>query len=166
MGKATKSLYSRKTLSFRRVSHQTFVQHVPDVPYRSGSRFVSSVYILSESSFIMPKEKADSEVKRLRKEQEKTRRDEVFGGLTNAERSEYERKSDRIHELESKISVKSAASAKAEQKLQWNRDSETDTPQGEAHQPYHSREKYSTDSSTESRRQRKPKKAPEEKRGE
>jgi hypothetical protein len=83
----------------------------------------------------MAKEKPQSELTRLRTEQEKTRRDEVFGGLTPAERAEYKRKSERIYELESEIQAsavaeKSSQFAKAEQKRQWNKESETDTPQG------------------------------------
>lgn len=120
----------------------------------------------------MAKEKADSEWKRLRKEQEKTRRDEVFGGLTAVERAEYDRKSDRIRELESEIqasavAAKSSGFAKAEQRVQWNKEPETDTRQAEAHQPYRSREKDSTGSSADSRKQRrKAKDAPDEKGGE
>jgi hypothetical protein len=37
---------------------------------------------------------------RLRKEQSKTRRDEVFGGLSLTELAEYDGKAERIHELE------------------------------------------------------------------
>jgi len=92
----------------------------------------------------MAKEKSECELKRLRTEQNKTRQDEVFGGLSPAERAEYEGKSERIHELESEIQAsavaeKSSQSAKAERKRQWNKEPE-------AHQPYRSREKDSTDS--------------------
>ena len=45
-------------------------------------------------------ETRESELIRLREEQSKTRREEVFGGLSAAERSAYEIKADRIHELE------------------------------------------------------------------
>jgi hypothetical protein len=120
----------------------------------------------------MAKEKPESELKRLRTEQNQTRRDEVFGGLSPAERAAYDRKSKRIYELESQIHAsavakKSPRSAQAEQRLQWNKEPETDTPQGEAHQPYRSREQGSTGSSTDSRRQRaKANKTPEEKGGE
>ena len=120
----------------------------------------------------MAREKPESELKRLRTEQNQTRRDEVFGGLSPAERAAYDRKSKRIYELESEIQAsdiaeKSSGSAKAEQRLQWNKEPETDTPQGEAHQPYRSREQRSTGSSTDSRRQRgTAKKTPEEKGGE
>jgi hypothetical protein len=49
----------------------------------------------------MVEEKPQSELMRLRKEQNKTRRDEVFGGLSSAELAEYEGKAERIHQLES-----------------------------------------------------------------
>jgi hypothetical protein len=49
---------------------------------------------------IMRDETLKSELIRLRKEQSKTRRDEVFGGLSPSERAAYESKEDRIHELE------------------------------------------------------------------
>jgi hypothetical protein len=120
----------------------------------------------------MAKEEPQSELTRLLREQEKTRRDEVFGGLTPAERAEYKRKAERIQKLESEIQASAVAEnssqvAKAEQKRQWNKESETDTPQGEAHQPYRSREKDSMGSSTDSNRRRgKAKKAPEEQGGE
>jgi hypothetical protein len=73
----------------------------------------------------MAREKHEFELKRLRAEQNKTRQDEVFGGLSPAEQAEYNRKSERIHELESEIQAsavaeKSSGSAKAEQQLQWN----------------------------------------------
>jgi hypothetical protein len=41
-----------------------------------------------------------AELSRLRKEQATTRHDEVFGELTPEERSAYERKQQRIRELE------------------------------------------------------------------
>jgi hypothetical protein len=59
----------------------------------------------------MATEKRESELERLRREQSKTRHDEVYGGLSPAEQAEYNRKSDRIHELEGEIQ----ASAIAEQ---------------------------------------------------
>jgi hypothetical protein len=63
----------------------------------------------------MATEKRESELKRLRREQSKTRYDEVYGGLSPAEQAEYNRKSDRIHELEGEIQ----ASAIAEQTTGW-----------------------------------------------
>ena len=73
----------------------------------------------------MLEEKPQSELTRLRKEQNKARHDEVFGGLSSAELAEYNGKADRIHELESKIQAsavakKSFQSGKAEQSRQWN----------------------------------------------
>ena len=51
----------------------------------------------------MAREKHESELKRLRTEQNKTRQDEVFGGLSPAERARYDGKSERIRKLESEI---------------------------------------------------------------
>jgi hypothetical protein len=45
-------------------------------------------------------ESEQTELSRLRREQAKTRHDEVFGGLTPGERSAYDRKQQRIQELE------------------------------------------------------------------
>jgi len=42
----------------------------------------------------------ENELIRLRREQSKTRQDEVFGGLSPAERAVYDTKENRIHELE------------------------------------------------------------------
>ena len=96
----------------------------------------------------MAKEKPESELKRLRNEQYKTRQDEVFGGLSPAERTEYNRKRKRINDLEIELAAsagakKSTQSATAEQRRQWNKNSETDTPQDKAQQPYRNREKDS-----------------------
>jgi len=49
-------------------------------------------------------EKPEFELARLRDQQTKTREDEVFGGLTRAERSAYEQRQDRINELEITLS--------------------------------------------------------------
>jgi hypothetical protein len=114
------------------------------------------------------REKPESELKRLRAEQNKSRQNEVFGGFSPAERIEYEVKSERIHTLEIEIlagagAEQNARSAKAEQQFQWNKESETDTPQAEAHQPYRSREEDATRATDSKRQQRKPKKEPREK---
>jgi hypothetical protein len=53
----------------------------------------------------MPKEDRELELARLRNEVKKTRQDEVFGGLTVAERAEYDRKKLRIRELEIELSA-------------------------------------------------------------
>jgi hypothetical protein len=65
----------------------------------------------------MAEKKRQSELKRLRAEQYKTLQDEVYGGLSRSEQAEYNRKSDRIHELEREIQAsvvakKSSRSAK------------------------------------------------------
>jgi hypothetical protein len=52
----------------------------------------------------MKSETADVELARLRKEQKKTRQDEIFGGLTDEERSAYENKAHRIRQLEFELS--------------------------------------------------------------
>jgi hypothetical protein len=60
---------------------------------------------------------------------------------------------------------RNARSVKDEQQFQWNKESETDTPQAEAHQPYRSREKDSTSNTDSKTQQRKAKKAPREQDG-
>jgi hypothetical protein len=107
----------------------------------------------------MAEEKPESELARLREEQSKTRQEEVFGGLSLAERAQYNAKAERIHVLERTIQApavakKSSQSAKAKQRRQWREEAETDTPQAEAHQPYRSREKDSADFSKDSKRKR------------
>ena len=57
----------------------------------------------------MANETPTSELKRLGQEQDKTRRDEVFGGLSAAERAEYDVKRVRIHALEREIQASAAA---------------------------------------------------------
>lgn len=42
----------------------------------------------------------EDELIRLRREQSRTRQDEVFGGLSAAERAAYDAKENRIHQLE------------------------------------------------------------------
>ncbi|MGA8622231.1 MAG: hypothetical protein WB660_27385 [Candidatus Sulfotelmatobacter sp.] len=110
----------------------------------------------------MEKENPQSELSRLRKEQSKARQDEVFGGLSPAERAEYNEKAKRIDELKIELRASAAANSskrgtKAEHKGQWNKESETDTLQSEAHQPYRSREKAPIDDDTNSSK-RKPSK--------
>jgi hypothetical protein len=55
-------------------------------------------------------EQLESELKRLRKEQRKTRQDEVFGGLSTVEKAEYNGKARRVHELERKLQASTLAS--------------------------------------------------------
>jgi hypothetical protein len=105
------------------------------------------------------RENLESELKRLRKEQRTSLENEVFGGLSREERAEFNGKTKRINQLEiertaSTITQNSVQSAKAEQTRQWNKESETDTPQAGAHQPYRSREKDSADASNDSTKRR------------
>ena len=86
------------------------------------------------------------ELIRLRKEQTKTREDEVFLGLSPAERAQYDQKTQRINVLENKLQMSGTSErsaergAEQEQRSRWNQQSETDIPRSEAHQPYRSRE--------------------------
>jgi len=93
----------------------------------------------------MRDENPHSELARLRREQIKTRQDEVFGGLSHAERAEYNRKAKRIHELEIELQASVVTELHsqpdliaAEQRHEWNKNSETDTPQSSGRQPYRS----------------------------
>jgi len=52
----------------------------------------------------MQYESEQAELSRLREEQAQTRHDEVFGGLTPAERRTYDIKRDRIYDLERRLS--------------------------------------------------------------
>jgi hypothetical protein len=104
-------------------------------------------------------EKPEFELRRLRTEQEKTRQDEVFLGLLPAERAGYNRRRERIRRLEGEIQTiaiaeKTSQFAKAEQRHQWKEESETDTPQAVARQPYRNREKDSEDASRDSTKKR------------
>jgi hypothetical protein len=93
----------------------------------------------------MAEETPQSEVIRLRKAQILARQHEVYGGFSPAERLEYDERAKRIKELDAQLeAIAVAGKAGAEQRRNWNKSSETDTPQGEARQPYRSREKDST----------------------
>jgi hypothetical protein len=105
------------------------------------------------------KETPESELKRLRAEQIKALEDEVFGGLSRAERAAYEGKTKRINQLEIELTAsattkKRAQSAKAEQTRGWNKEPETDTSQTSARRPYENREKDLANPSANSRRKR------------
>ena len=107
----------------------------------------------------MAKENPESELRRLRTEQSKTRRDEVFGGLSHAERTEYNARAQRIRKLENEIQAsagakKSSQSAGANHGPQRREEAETDTPQAEARQPYRNREKDSARGSGDSTKKR------------
>jgi len=92
-----------------------------------------------------------SELTHLRKQQAKARQDEVFGGLSRAERAEYAARAKRIHDLETELELHTEPARPgslsdmlaAGQRREWEKEAAADTPQGEAHQPYRSREKDS-----------------------
>ncbi len=93
-------------------------------------------------------ETSNAELLRLFKEQTKALEDEVFGGMSLSERNEYYGRTKRINELEIElagveVAKKTSQSAKADHKVQWSKQAETDTPQAEAHQPYRNRERDS-----------------------
>jgi hypothetical protein len=99
----------------------------------------------------MEEENPQSEVTRLRKTQFLARQQEIYGGFSPAERTEYDNRAKRIEELDAQLqAIAFTDKAAAEQRREWNKSSETDTPQSEARQPYYSREKDSTTTLTES----------------
>jgi hypothetical protein len=98
---------------------------------------------------IVAKETLESELKRLKQDQRKMREDEVFLGLTPAERAVFNEKLARISSLEIKIQTMASAeekarSFKAEQRGRWNQSAETDASQTEARQSYRNRETESS----------------------
>jgi hypothetical protein len=104
----------------------------------------------------MANQKLHSELTRLRREQSKAREAEVFGGFSRAERGEYEARANRIHDVEIELDHTKPAERDsssdmraAGQKREWDKTSETDTPQSNAHQPYRSREKDSANAFTD-----------------
>ena len=93
----------------------------------------------------MEDETPHSELIQLLKAQNRARQNEVFGGLSKQERDEYDCRGMRIHELDAQLDTIAAAdTVAAEQRREWNKESETDTPRGESRQPYRTREQYST----------------------
>jgi hypothetical protein len=102
-------------------------------------------------------EKFQSELARLRIQQSKARGDEVFGGFSKTEKREYDARATRIHDLETQLHVAPDAFVRgaANQRRQWNKTSETDTPQSAAHQSYRSREQDSSEAFAESLTKRK-----------
>jgi hypothetical protein len=92
-----------------------------------------------------------SELTRLRKQQAKARQDEVFGGLSRAERAEYDARANRIHDVETELELhtgpaepgSSSDRLAAAQRREWEKESAIDTPQSESHQPYRSQERDS-----------------------
>ncbi len=65
---------------------------------------VNSDRMRSAARLHMRSESSQFEVERLRRQQAKTRADEVFGGLSPQERSAYDLRQDRIHELDLDLS--------------------------------------------------------------
>jgi hypothetical protein len=124
---------------------------------------------------LMKDETSHSELIRLRKEQIKAQQNEVFGGWSPAEHAQYEQRMKRINELEIQLRMtgisekNSESGAEQKQRSRWNEESETDTHQSEAHQPYRSREErpsMETDPDFRNSAGRKSRKEPEEKGGE
>ena len=75
---------------------------------------VGLALINSPLKVIMVQKTSQSELTRLRKEQNKARQNEVFGGLSPAERAEYNGKAERIHDLESEIQASAVAGKRLE----------------------------------------------------
>ena len=100
---------------------------------------------------MMENENPHSELMRLRKAQSNAQQNEVFGGLSNQERSEYNDRTERIHELSAQLQLTTDTDRDAaEQRREWNKESETDTPQSEGRQPYRTREQDSKKTVTDS----------------
>jgi hypothetical protein len=75
----------------------------------------------------------------------------LWSDSPRAERAEYDARANRIHEVETELETKPAERTIAEQqRRQWHKESDTDTPQDVARQPYRSREKDSGDAFTNS----------------
>jgi hypothetical protein len=90
--------------------------------------------------FMLAEENPKSELARLRREQPKTQQDEIHGGLSQAERAEYDR-TKRIDEVKKQLeTIASSEEAQTEQGREWNKKAETDAPQSEGRQPYRDRE--------------------------
>jgi hypothetical protein len=120
-----------------------FVQRQCNVS-ASGKCFPLKVFAVAE-------ENPRSELARLREEQRQARQDEVYGGFSESERAEYDTRAERIFELDAQLmTMTSADEAAAEQRRDWNKKSETDTPQSEGRQPYGTRELDSTNAFTDS----------------
>jgi hypothetical protein len=104
----------------------------------------------------MADQKLQSELTRLRKQQDKARQDEVFGGLSHVERAEYEARANRINDVEIELQTKGGKPSSqsdltaAEQKREWDKNSKTDTPQSKPRQTYRSREEDSANAFTDS----------------
>jgi DNA replication initiation complex subunit (GINS family) len=96
---------------------------------------------------------AEEELARLLEQKRKVRHEEVFGGFTQSERAAYDTLSNRIRDLENEVlEARQMASAAASQRGDWNKRSETDTPQSNARQPYRGRERDSSKTFTDSQK--------------
>ena len=75
-------------------------------------------------------ENPKSELARLRKKQLQAQQDEVYGGFSKSKRAEYYSRAERINELELQLqTLASADKGAAKHRGEWNKKSETDTPQ-------------------------------------
>jgi hypothetical protein len=101
----------------------------------------------------MDRETPRAELLRLLKELRKTRQDEIFGGLSLSERADYDKKANRISELELLLDITSLSlfsEPDLDNRGAWDKISETETAQSLARQPYRDREKDSRGSQAES----------------
>jgi hypothetical protein len=76
----------------------------------------------------MEHENPHSELVYLLEEQSKTRRDEVFGGLSEQERSEYNGRAERIHELDAQLQRMANTDRDAAEQTRGEQESQTETP--------------------------------------
>jgi hypothetical protein len=106
---------------------------------------------VSGKVFVVAEENPKSELARLRKQQRQAQQDEVYGGFSQSERVEYGRRAQRIHELGVQLqTLVFSEQAATKQRREWNKKSETDTPQSEGRQPYRTREEDSPNAFTDS----------------
>jgi hypothetical protein len=101
----------------------------------------------------MDRETPQVEVLRLLRELHKILQDEIFGGLSLAERADYDRKANRISELELLLETTSLSffsEPNSNNSGAWDKISETGTPRSLARRPYRDREKDSRDPQAES----------------
>jgi hypothetical protein len=96
-----------------------------------GLYYYSTCIVPAELSRSITKEKIQAELTKLRKKQSKAWEDEPFGGLSAAEKSEYDERTERINDLEKQLASSPQLDAAAQaQKRGWSEDAETDIPQG------------------------------------
>jgi hypothetical protein len=81
----------------------------------------------------MEDETLSAELARLRDQQYSARQNEVYGGLSKVEQADYDARAERIYELTKQVeAIASSGRTQAEQRREWNKSSETGTPQSEA----------------------------------